>query len=113
MILAIVWSKGNILIVIFLTEFFFCKANVSVKQFHSSLQSKYLICLSFQALDINKKLNCCTMVLSESFDQIKTVASKKEGLLYGVPVSIKENVAYKVLWNPIPATGVCQPLVCW
>ncbi len=32
----------------------------------------------------------------ESFDQLKTVASNKEGLLYGVPVSIKENIGYKV-----------------
>uniref|UniRef100_H2V7W7 Fatty-acid amide hydrolase 1 n=1 Tax=Takifugu rubripes TaxID=31033 RepID=H2V7W7_TAKRU len=46
-----------------------------------------------KALDVHKKLNCCTAVLSESFDQIKTIASKKEGLLYGVPVSIKENIA--------------------
>lgn len=37
------------------------------------------------------------MVLSESFDQIKTIATKKEGLLYGVPVSIKENIACQVL----------------
>lgn len=49
-----------------------------------------------QTLDLNKKLNCCTGILLESFDQLKTVASNKEGLLYGVPVSIKENIAYKV-----------------
>lgn len=61
------------------------------------MQSKYLIYRSLQALDVNKKLNCCTTVLLESFDQIKTISSKKEGLLYGVPVSIKENIAYKVL----------------
>lgn len=48
-----------------------------------------------KALDVNKKLNCCTTVLSESFDEIKTISSQKEGLLYGVPVSIKENIAYK------------------
>lgn len=45
---------------------------------------------------MNKKLNCCTGVLLESFDQLKTVASNKEGLLYGVPVSIKDNIGYKV-----------------
>uniref|UniRef100_A0A671V8M8 Fatty-acid amide hydrolase 1 n=1 Tax=Sparus aurata TaxID=8175 RepID=A0A671V8M8_SPAAU len=48
-----------------------------------------------KTLDLNKKLNCCTGILLESFDQLKTVASNKEGLLYGVPVSIKENIAYK------------------
>ncbi|XP_073331917.1 fatty-acid amide hydrolase 1 [Pagrus major] len=48
-----------------------------------------------KTLDLNKKLNCCTGILLESFDQLKTVASNKEGLLYGVPVSIKDNIAYK------------------
>ncbi|XP_070817906.1 fatty-acid amide hydrolase 1 [Chaetodon trifascialis] len=48
-----------------------------------------------KTLDVNKKLNCCTGILLESFDQLKTVASNKEGLLYGIPVSIKENIACK------------------
>uniref|UniRef100_A0A667XJB3 Fatty-acid amide hydrolase 1 n=1 Tax=Myripristis murdjan TaxID=586833 RepID=A0A667XJB3_9TELE len=46
-------------------------------------------------LDVNKRLNCCTGILLESFDQLKTVGSSKEGLLYGVPISIKENIDYK------------------
>lgn len=49
-----------------------------------------------QALDVNKKLNCCTGILLESLDQLKTISSNKEGLLYGVPISIKDNIAYKV-----------------
>ncbi|XP_059196403.1 vitamin D3 hydroxylase-associated protein-like [Centropristis striata] len=48
-----------------------------------------------KALDVDKDLNCCTGILLESFDQLKTVSSNKTGLLYGVPVSIKENYAYK------------------
>ncbi|XP_062250667.1 fatty-acid amide hydrolase 1 [Platichthys flesus] len=48
-----------------------------------------------KTLDVNKKLNCCTGILLESFDQLKTLDSNKKGLLYGVPVSIKENFAYK------------------
>ncbi|KAA8589994.1 hypothetical protein FQN60_013359 [Etheostoma spectabile] len=48
-----------------------------------------------KTLDVNKDLNCCTGILLESFDQLKTVSTNKEGLLYGVPVSIKENFAYK------------------
>uniref|UniRef100_A0A669DJ53 Fatty-acid amide hydrolase 1 n=1 Tax=Oreochromis niloticus TaxID=8128 RepID=A0A669DJ53_ORENI len=48
-----------------------------------------------KTLALNKKLNCCTEVLLESLDQLKTVGSNKDGLLYGVPVSIKENVAFK------------------
>ncbi|XP_059196404.1 fatty-acid amide hydrolase 1-like [Centropristis striata] len=48
-----------------------------------------------KALDVHKDLNCCTGILLESFDQLKTVSSNKTGLLYGVPVSIKENYGYK------------------
>uniref|UniRef100_A0A669B0P7 Fatty-acid amide hydrolase 1 n=1 Tax=Oreochromis niloticus TaxID=8128 RepID=A0A669B0P7_ORENI len=48
-----------------------------------------------KTLAVNKKLNCCTEVLLESLDQLKTVGSNKDGLLYGVPVSIKENIAFK------------------
>ncbi|XP_034049401.1 fatty-acid amide hydrolase 1-like [Thalassophryne amazonica] len=46
-----------------------------------------------KTLDANQKLNCCTGVLMESFDQVKNL--NREGLLYGVPVSIKENIGYK------------------
>ncbi|KAM4739181.1 fatty-acid amide hydrolase 1 [Anableps anableps] len=48
-----------------------------------------------KTLAVHKKLNCCTEILLESFDQLKTVGSNKDGLLYGVPISIKDNVSYK------------------
>ncbi|XP_041863322.1 fatty-acid amide hydrolase 1 [Melanotaenia boesemani] len=48
-----------------------------------------------KTLDVHKKLNCCTDVLLESFDQLKTLDSNKDGLLYGVPISIKDNLAYE------------------
>uniref|UniRef100_A0A3Q3CYR4 Fatty-acid amide hydrolase 1 n=1 Tax=Haplochromis burtoni TaxID=8153 RepID=A0A3Q3CYR4_HAPBU len=48
-----------------------------------------------KTLAVNKKLNCCTEILLESLDQLTTVGSNKDGLLYGVPVSIKENIAFK------------------
>ncbi|KAM9357667.1 fatty-acid amide hydrolase 1 [Symphorus nematophorus] len=48
-----------------------------------------------KTLEVHKKVNCCTGILLESFDQLKTVSSYKDGLLYGVPVSIKENISYK------------------
>uniref|UniRef100_A0A665UE85 Fatty-acid amide hydrolase 1 n=1 Tax=Echeneis naucrates TaxID=173247 RepID=A0A665UE85_ECHNA len=48
-----------------------------------------------KTLAVHKKLNCCTGILLESFDQLKTINSSKDGLLYGVPVSIKENIGYK------------------
>ncbi|XP_005795802.1 fatty-acid amide hydrolase 1 [Xiphophorus maculatus] len=48
-----------------------------------------------KTLAVHKKLNCCTEILLESFDQLRTIGSNKDGLLYGVPISIKENVSYK------------------
>ncbi|XP_038126751.1 fatty-acid amide hydrolase 1 [Cyprinodon tularosa] len=48
-----------------------------------------------KTLAVHKKLNCCTEILLESFDQLKSVDSNKDGLLYGVPISIKDNVSYK------------------
>uniref|UniRef100_A0A1A7WT04 Fatty-acid amide hydrolase 1 n=3 Tax=Iconisemion striatum TaxID=60296 RepID=A0A1A7WT04_9TELE len=48
-----------------------------------------------KTLNVHKELNCCTEILLESFEQLKTISSKKEGLLYGVPISIKDNIAYK------------------
>uniref|UniRef100_A0A3B3Z182 Fatty-acid amide hydrolase 1 n=1 Tax=Poecilia mexicana TaxID=48701 RepID=A0A3B3Z182_9TELE len=47
------------------------------------------------ALAVHKELNCCTEILLESFDQLRTTGSNKDGLLYGVPISIKDNVSYK------------------
>lgn len=67
------------------------------KQLQEGLLSPEDVFYSYmeKTLDVNKKLNCCTGILLESFDQLKMVSSNKEGLLYGVPVSIKENIAYK------------------
>ncbi|XP_028301311.1 fatty-acid amide hydrolase 1 [Gouania willdenowi] len=48
-----------------------------------------------QTLAVNAKLNCCTEIIMESFDQLKTIGSNKDGLLYGVPISLKENISYK------------------
>uniref|UniRef100_A0A3Q2X4Y1 Amidase domain-containing protein n=1 Tax=Haplochromis burtoni TaxID=8153 RepID=A0A3Q2X4Y1_HAPBU len=48
-----------------------------------------------KTLAVNKKLNCCTEILLESLDQLTTVGSNKDGLLYGVPVSVKENITFK------------------
>ena len=53
--------------------------------------------VSPQTLEVNRRLNCCTEVLLESWDQLEDVDSHKDGLLYGVPVSIKENIGYKVV----------------
>uniref|UniRef100_A0A8C8HRS3 Fatty-acid amide hydrolase 1 n=1 Tax=Oncorhynchus tshawytscha TaxID=74940 RepID=A0A8C8HRS3_ONCTS len=66
-----------------------------------------------KTLEVNRRLNCCTEVLLESWDQLEDVDSHKDGLLYGVPVSIKENIGYKghdstcgvICKLDLPATG--------
>ncbi|XP_045079425.1 fatty-acid amide hydrolase 1-like isoform X1 [Coregonus clupeaformis] len=66
-----------------------------------------------KTLEVNRRLNCCTEVLLESWDQLEDIDSCKDGLLYGVPVSIKENMGYKghdstcgvICKLELPATG--------
>uniref|UniRef100_A0A3Q2Q4R1 Amidase domain-containing protein n=1 Tax=Fundulus heteroclitus TaxID=8078 RepID=A0A3Q2Q4R1_FUNHE len=67
------------------------------KQLRENLLSPEDVFYSYmeKTLAVHKKLNCCTEVLLESFDQLKRLGSNKDGLLYGVPISIKDNVAYK------------------
>ncbi|KAJ8279406.1 hypothetical protein COCON_G00064720 [Conger conger] len=48
-----------------------------------------------KALEVHRKLNCATEFLLESCEQLGAVETHREGLLYGVPVSIKENLDYK------------------
>ncbi|KAM9762389.1 vitamin D3 hydroxylase-associated protein-like [Menidia menidia] len=48
-----------------------------------------------KTLAVHRDLNCCTEVLLESLEQLQELDSSRTGLLYGVPVSIKENVGYK------------------
>ena len=50
-----------------------------------------------QTLEVDKRVNCCTEIMVESFDQLRTVGSRRDGTLYGVPVSIKENIGCKVI----------------
>lgn len=48
-----------------------------------------------KTLDVHRRLNCCTEIILESFEQIKTIGSCKKGILYGVPVSVKDNILLK------------------
>ncbi|KAF4078821.1 hypothetical protein AMELA_G00185860 [Ameiurus melas] len=48
-----------------------------------------------KALEVNRKLNCSTAVLTESLEQLEDIESHKDGLLYGIPISIKDNLDYK------------------
>ena len=54
------------------------------------------MCFGLQALEVNRKLNCSTDVLMESVKQLSEIESHRDGLLYGVPISIKDNIGYKV-----------------
>lgn len=46
---------------------------------------------------LNKKLNCGTAILTESLKQLEDIELHRDGLLYGIPISIKDSVDYKVL----------------
>ncbi|XP_078527805.1 vitamin D3 hydroxylase-associated protein-like [Lissotriton helveticus] len=50
----------------------------------------------WKALEVHRQLNCLTGYLPECEDQVQEMKKQKEkGLLYGVPVSIKEHYGYK------------------
>ncbi|XP_056607087.1 fatty-acid amide hydrolase 1 isoform X2 [Triplophysa dalaica] len=48
-----------------------------------------------KALQVNDKLNCNAEMLMGAVEQLKSIDTHKKGLLYGVPISIKENLGYK------------------
>uniref|UniRef100_A0A8C2CW55 Fatty-acid amide hydrolase 1 n=1 Tax=Cyprinus carpio TaxID=7962 RepID=A0A8C2CW55_CYPCA len=54
-----------------------------------------LYALMEKALEVNKNLNCSTEFLMESVAQLEDIKTQKKGLLYGVPISIKDNVSYE------------------
>lgn len=55
-----------------------------------------------KALEVTRQINCVTNFLPECEEQLRETKKKEKGLLYGVPVSIKEDVACKVLSAMIP-----------
>lgn len=59
---------------------------------------------ALKALEANRKLNCSTAVLMESLEQLEDIESHKDGLLYGIPISIKDNLDYEVLTDRRNAT---------
>ncbi|XP_072918952.1 fatty-acid amide hydrolase 1-like isoform X2 [Hemitrygon akajei] len=48
-----------------------------------------------KALEVNKQLNCLTDFLPECQTQLQDTQVKRKGLLYGIPISIKDNINYK------------------
>nr|XP_060629423.1 vitamin D3 hydroxylase-associated protein-like [Anolis sagrei ordinatus] len=62
-----------------------------------------------KALDVTREINCVTNYLPECEEQLQEVKKREKGLLYGVPVSIKENVACKGYPNTL---GLVKFLDC-
>ncbi|XP_040264432.1 vitamin D3 hydroxylase-associated protein-like isoform X1 [Bufo bufo] len=49
-----------------------------------------------KSLEVNKEVNCLTDFLSECETQVQEVKKQQEkGLLYGVPITLKDNIGYK------------------
>ncbi|XP_060087752.1 vitamin D3 hydroxylase-associated protein-like isoform X2 [Heteronotia binoei] len=48
-----------------------------------------------KALEVTQQINCVTDFLPECEEQLRELKKQEKGLLYGVPVSIKENIACK------------------
>uniref|UniRef100_UPI00398EC7E7 fatty-acid amide hydrolase 1 n=1 Tax=Pristiophorus japonicus TaxID=55135 RepID=UPI00398EC7E7 len=48
-----------------------------------------------KALEVTKQLNCLTDFLPECRTQLQDLQGKRKGLLYGIPVSIKDNIDCK------------------
>lgn len=95
--------KGQFCVMCILPQFFF----------YSSLT---LPCVHFslpQAWEVNKGTNCVTSYLADCETQLSQ--APRQGLLYGVPVSLKECFSYKVC--PVSVSGLnfphpCQPAQC-
>ncbi|XP_072853691.2 vitamin D3 hydroxylase-associated protein [Pogona vitticeps] len=62
-----------------------------------------------KALEVTHQINCVTDFLPECEEQLQEVKKREKGLLYGVPVSIKENVACKGYPNTL---GLVKFLDC-
>lgn len=69
-------------------------------------------CFCFpQALNVHREINCLTDYLEDSESQLQHVKKPaKKGLLYGVPISIKDSIACKV--ELVLATAWCSGHLC-
>ncbi|KAL7985124.1 hypothetical protein Chor_003694 [Crotalus horridus] len=61
------------------------------------------------ALAVTREINCVTDFLPECEEQLREIKKREKGLLYGVPVSIKENIACKGYPNSL---GLVKFLDC-
>lgn len=56
-----------------------------------------LTCFSGEALEVTQEVNCVIDFIHGCEDQLQKVKKQKEkGLLYGIPVSIKDHINCKV-----------------
>lgn len=55
-------------------------------------------CSSTQALEVTQQTNCLRHFIPECEEQLQEIQQHKEkGLLYGIPISIKDHIGHKVL----------------
>ncbi|XP_062920592.1 fatty-acid amide hydrolase 1 isoform X1 [Mobula hypostoma] len=75
--------------------------SLSLQELHEKLQRGILAPDSVlnaymeKALEVNKQLNCLTDFLPECQAQLQNTQVKRKGLLYGIPISIKDNINCK------------------
>lgn len=75
--------------------------SLSLHELHEKLQSGFLTPDSVlhaymnKALEVNKELNCLTDFLPDCQNQLQSFKEEKKGLLYGIPISIKDNIDCK------------------
>ena len=63
-----------------------------------------------KALEVTQQTNCLRHFIPECEEQLQEIQQQKEkGLLYGIPVSIKDHIGYKVL----PFLPMKCPIVRW
>lgn len=80
-----VYFKRTIFCYVYFTLVFFKKASLTLPCVHFSLP---------QACEVNRGTNCVTAYLEDCETQLSQ--APRQGLLYGVPVSLKECFSYKV-----------------
>lgn len=67
------------------------------------------MCLA-KALEVTQQTNCLRHFIPECEEQLQKIQRQKEkGLLYGIPVSIKDHISHKVL----PFVPVKCRVVSW
>lgn len=67
------------------------------------------ICLE-KALEVTQQTNCVQYFIPECEEQLQEIQQQREkGLLYGIPVSIKDHIGHKVL----PLVPMKHPIMSW